>query len=59
MSSEMDTVIAVIGFVAFLIGIFLWLGLPAMMIVLGLVLMFVGVRMRPAAVATPPAERKV
>jgi hypothetical protein len=39
-----DDVIALIGLACFLAGIYLWLGLPAALIVLGLALMFVGAR---------------
>lgn len=63
MSFELDTAIAGIGFISFLIGVLLWLGLPAALIVFGLVMMFVGWRMntavtRPEPQTQPPSERK-
>lgn len=39
-----DDVIAIIGLILFVAGVYLWLGLPAAFIVLGSVLMFIGAR---------------
>ncbi len=39
-----DDIIALIGLVCFVSGVYLWLGLPAALIVLGAILMFIGVR---------------
>lgn len=41
---SIDDVIAIIGLLIFLIGIYLWLGLAATLIVLGLVMIYIGVR---------------
>lgn len=43
--SELDTIIAVIGLVVFLAGLYLWLGLPAPLIVGGSVLMYAGAKL--------------
>jgi hypothetical protein len=40
-----DDLIALIGVLLFLAGLYLWLGLPAALITLGLALMFVGWRL--------------
>lgn len=39
-----DDLIAFVGLCFFIAGIYLWLGLPAALIVAGLLLMFIGVR---------------
>ncbi len=44
-----DDAIALIGLVCFVSGVYLWLGLPAALIVLGIILMFIGVRVDFAA----------
>ena len=41
---SIDDVIALIGFIILLTGIFLWLGLAATLIVLGLVMIYIGLR---------------
>lgn len=58
MSSELDTVIAVTGFISFLVGIFLWLGLPATLIVFGLAMVFIGVRMRSGDRSSLPEPKQ-
>ena len=45
---ETDTIIASIGLLLFLAGLYLWLGLAAPLMVLGLVLIVVGIRLDPA-----------
>jgi len=42
---SIDDVIALAGLLTLLSGIFLWLGLAATLIVLGLVLIYIGVRL--------------
>lgn len=42
---SIDDVIALSGLLLFLTGIYLWLGLAATLIVLGLVLIYIGVRL--------------
>ena len=44
MSSELDDLLAFIGFISLLAGIYLWLGLPAALIVFGATLIYIGVR---------------
>ena len=44
-----DDLIAFIGLVCFVSGVYLWLGLPFALIVLGIILMFIGVRLDIAA----------
>jgi len=56
-----DDLIAFIGLVCFVSGVYLWLGLPAALIVLGAILMFVGVRvdftaLRGGAINEPGEE---
>jgi hypothetical protein len=41
---SIDDVIAIIGLLIFLTGIFLWLGIAATLIILGLVLIYIGMR---------------
>jgi fatty acid desaturase len=41
---ELDTFIAFIGLILFLIGLYVWLGLAAPLMVLGLVMMYIGAR---------------
>lgn len=45
MSSKLDDLLALIGFASILAGVYLLLGLPATLILLGGVLVFVGVRL--------------
>lgn len=61
MSFELDTAIAVIGFISFVTGVVLWLGFAAGLIVFGLVMMCVGVRMNTTiqtGEANPVNERQ-
>lgn len=46
--SETDTIIALVGLAIFLAGLYLWLGLAAPLIILGLIMMYAGVRLDPA-----------
>jgi multisubunit Na+/H+ antiporter MnhC subunit len=46
--SEIDTLIAVMGLILFISGLYLWLGLPAALMILGLALIYTGVRLDPA-----------
>ena len=48
MSSNFDDILAIIGLILFLAGLYLWLGLPAPLMVLGLVLIFIAARLDPA-----------
>lgn len=47
---ELDDTIAIIGLIIFLVGLYLWLGLAAPLMVLGLVMMYAGFRLDPAAI---------
>lgn len=40
-----DDTLSILGFLTFIVGIFLWLGLPASLIIAGLVMMAVGIRL--------------
>lgn len=44
MSSKLDDLLAFIGFISLLAGVYLWLGLPATLIIFGATLIFIGVR---------------
>lgn len=44
MFTNWDTIIAIIGLLFFLAGVYLWLGLAAMLILLGLILIYVGMK---------------
>ena len=46
-SSEIDTIITIAGLLIFLAGLYLWLGLAAPLMVLGLVMIAVGLRLDP------------
>ena len=41
---SIDDVVALIGLIVFLTGIYLWLGLSATLIILGLVMIYIGLR---------------
>lgn len=43
---HLDDLIALIGLVLFLSGLYLWLGLPAPLMVLGLVMVYAGARLQ-------------
>jgi len=43
-SMSIDDVIALIGLIILLTGIYLWLGLAATLIILGLVMIYIGLR---------------
>ena len=47
MCSKMDDIIAFIGFICLIAGIYLWLGIPAALIVTGIILIYVGARITP------------
>jgi hypothetical protein len=61
MSSKLDDVLAFIGFVSLLAGIYLWLGLPATLIVFGATLIYIGVRVNlaPKVVQNEPDQTTV
>jgi len=44
-----DDLIALVGLVLLVAGVYLWIGLPAALIVLGAILIFIGVRVDFAA----------
>jgi hypothetical protein len=56
MSIEWDTVISAIGALIFLGGIYLWLGLAASLILLGIILIYVGARMQLPAKGNKESE---
>ncbi len=43
---SIDDVIALLGLISLLAGIYLWLGLPASLILLGIILIYIGARMQ-------------
>jgi hypothetical protein len=45
MFTELDTLVAVVGFTSVLVGIYLWLGIAASLILLGLALVFISMRL--------------
>lgn len=45
MYSRLDDLIALAGLIFVLVGVYLWLGLAAVLILLGVVLIYVGARM--------------
>ena len=44
---SIDDVIALLGLVSLLAGIYLWLGLPATLILFGIILIYIGARLQP------------
>ena len=44
---SIDDVIALLGLISLLSGVYLWLGLPASLILLGIVLIYIGARLQP------------
>jgi len=44
---SIDDFIALWGVVSLIVGIFLWLGFPASLILLGIILIYIGARMQP------------
>ncbi len=44
MFTNWDTVIAAVGLLIFLAGIYLWLGLAAALILLGIILIYIGMK---------------
>jgi hypothetical protein len=44
---SIDDVIALLGLISLLSGVYLWLGLPASLILLGIVLIYIGARIQP------------
>ena len=47
MSLFIDDVIALLGLISLLAGVYLWLGLPASLILFGIILIYIGARMQP------------
>lgn len=43
---SIDDVIALLGLISLLAGVFLWLGLPASLILFGIILIYIGARMQ-------------
>ena len=44
---SIDDVIALLGFISLISGIYLWLGLPASLILFGIIMIYIGARMQP------------
>lgn len=44
---SIDDVIAFLGLVSLITGIYLWLGLPASLIMLGIIMIYIGARLQP------------
>ena len=44
---SIDDVIALLGSISLLAGVYLWLGLPASLILFGIILIYIGARMQP------------
>jgi hypothetical protein len=44
---SIDDFVALLGLISLLAGVFLWLGLPASLILFGVILIYVGVRLPP------------
>jgi fatty acid desaturase len=59
MSTEIDTILCGIGLAFLLVGVFLWLGLAAACILLGVVLVFIGVRLDITQIHPDPAADAV
>ena len=49
MYSKLDDMIALTGIIFFIAGIYLWLGLPAALIVFGAILIYIGARIDTAS----------
>ena len=43
---SIDDVIALLGLISLLSGVYLWLGLPASLILFGIILIYIGARMQ-------------
>ena len=44
---SIDDVIALLGLVSLISGVYLWLGLPASLILFGIILIYIGARIQP------------
>ena len=44
---SIDDVIALLGLISLLAGVYLWIGLPPSLILLGVILIYIGARMQP------------
>jgi hypothetical protein len=44
---SIDDAIALLGLISVLSGVYLWLGLPASLILLGIILIYIGARIQP------------
>jgi hypothetical protein len=44
---SIDDFVALMGFISLIAGIYLWLGLPATLILSGIILIYIGARMQP------------
>ena len=44
---SIDDFIALLGLISLLAGVYLWVGLPASLILLGIILIYIGARMQP------------
>lgn len=44
---SIDDIIALLGLISFLAGVYLWFGLPPSLILFGIILIYIGARMQP------------
>lgn len=57
MYSRLDDIIALIGVICLITGIYLWLGLAASLIILGIILIYTGARLSAEHSYPPLTER--
>jgi cytochrome c-type biogenesis protein CcmH/NrfF len=53
---SIDDFTALLGLISLLAGVYLWLGLPAFLILLGIVLIYIGARMPTRTQANEPDQ---
>ena len=53
---SIDDVIALLGLISLLSGVYLWIGLPASLILLGTILIYIGARMQPRTKGNEPDQ---
>ena len=44
---SIDDIIALLGLISLIAGVYLWLGLPASLILFGIILIYIGARIQP------------
>jgi hypothetical protein len=53
---SIDDFIALLGLISLLAGVYLWLGLPASLILFGIILIYIGARLQPRTKGNEPDQ---